>query len=82
MVGQPWPKLTDPENNLTGGAYSLEFDNEHNLVGYKKVLGDTAKNCHGGETRWGSWVSCEENKDHGRCWQGESRGILMYGLWH
>jgi uncharacterized protein len=34
--------------NLTGGVYSLEFNANNELVGYKKILGNTAKNCAGG----------------------------------
>lgn len=81
--------------NLTGGAYSLEFNEDHELIGYKQILGNTGGNCAGGVTLWGSWVSCEERREFGRCWQTDPagdieaaptyvtgpRGIKDYGYW-
>ena len=48
-----------------GGAGSIYFDRHGNVVRYKMVLTGTSKNCGGGKTPWGSWISCEE-KDHDR----------------
>lgn len=56
---------------LDGGVYALTFDGQNQLTGYSQLLSNTAYNCHGGETPWGTWVSCEEYRDYGRCWQGE-----------
>ena len=81
--------------NLTGGAYSIEFNANHELVGYQQILANTAGNCAGGATPWGSWVSCEERREFGRCWQTDPagqidarptdvtgpRGIADYGYW-
>lgn len=45
---------------LTGGTYALEFNNDHEFLGYEQRLGMTARNCLGGMTDWGSFISCEE----------------------
>lgn len=64
------PGLNDPH---IGGASSIRFDPEGNIVDAFRVLGDTRSNCAGGPTPWGTWLSCEEFQiepgDAGRVWE-------------
>jgi hypothetical protein len=44
-----------------GGTTTLIVDRHGRLVKDYVSLGGTIRNCAGGETPWGSWISCEEN---------------------
>ena len=44
-----------------GGTTTLIVDGDHQLIKDFVSLAGTNRNCAGGPTPWGSWISCEEN---------------------
>lgn len=47
----------------TGGTTTLHLDSDGRLLRHFGSLGGTIRNCAGGPTPWGSWISCEETVD-------------------
>lgn len=44
-----------------GGVSALRFARDGRIVGAGAVLEGTSRNCSGGPTPWGTWLSCEEH---------------------
>ena len=44
----------------SGGTTTLVVDSDRNLIKHYRSLAGTNRNCAGGTTPWGSWISCEE----------------------
>lgn len=44
-----------------GGNTAIETDSQGNFIQQWVALSGTIRNCAGGETPWGSWLSCEED---------------------
>jgi secreted PhoX family phosphatase len=59
-----------------GGVGVLEFDANGEVIDYYRTLTGTSRNCGGGPTPWGSWVSCEEFGTRGRVWQTDPAGVI------
>lgn len=58
-----WIYVSNSELLPGGGVGALRFASDARLVDAYPILSGTARNCAGGPTPWGTWLSCEEVPD-------------------
>ncbi len=72
--GGGWIYVSNSESDLgAGGVGALVFDDQANVVDAFPILSGTTRNCAGGSTPWGTWLSCEETL-YGRVYECDPTG--------
>lgn len=66
--GGGWIYVSNSEVQPDGGVGAIVFSVDGEVIDAYSILENTRRNCAGGATPWGSWLSCEE-VENGRVWE-------------
>jgi len=73
--GVGWIYVSNSELSAgNGGVSAINFDSSGTIVDAYSILSNTSRNCAGGSTPYGTWLSCEETGESGRVFECDPTG--------